>query len=82
MATQSQIEEFPCPSCFKFIPNADVTNDIGRKMNVKRFVAFVKPVTSTLCSLERLVSSMAEFPMIVDLPASHNEMRVWIRDDR
>ena len=74
MATHSQMDKDPCPSCRKFIPKTDVRNEIGKKMNVKRFVAFVNRVTSTACSLERFASSMEALLMIVDRPASQSVM--------
>ncbi len=79
MATHSQIDNVPCPSCRKFIPKTDVRKEIGKKTKVKRFVAFVNPVTSTACSLERFASSMDALLMIVDRPASQSLMMFGVR---
>jgi hypothetical protein len=43
--TQSVMLRGPCPNCLKFMPNKDVTNEIGRKMSVIRFVVLVSWVT-------------------------------------
>ena len=72
MATHSQMDNVPCPSCRKFIPKTDVRNEIGKNIKVKRFVAFVKLVTRTACSLERFASWMEALLMIADRPASQS----------
>ena len=84
IATHSHIVKVPCQNCLESIPNTRVTNEIGRKMKIRRLVALLNPVTSTAARLERFVSSTKTLLIIVivDLPASHSEIAFWIRVER
>ena len=82
IATHSQIDKVPWPNWLKFMPKTEVTNEMGRKMKVRRVVAFVRSATRAACSFERLFSSMEVLLMIVDLPASQSSMMLWIRVER
>jgi hypothetical protein len=77
-----QMLKDPCPNCRKFIPNTEVTKEMGRNMNVSRVVALVSSVTSFASSVVRLASDMEKLLSIVDLPPSHNSVIVLVGGGR